>query len=213
MANFKKIEVTGATKKEAMSKVADIFVLNNEGIVKGDATQAFRLWSKAQTTAITESSMNLFMSEYLRNKKAIAGEAYYITLESAVADTRERPYRFEDAEPNKGTRKYVRTYQIIDNETGAVIAETSAQQVPDLDSDGNPILNEDGSTKMIWKAGTKAQAKELVRNLYINGFRGNVTCVCNKQIVEGSSVVFTAEYAPSKSARLGTYLVFGIKNV
>ena len=39
MANFKKIEVTGATKKEAMSKVADIFVLNNEGIVKGDATQ------------------------------------------------------------------------------------------------------------------------------------------------------------------------------
>ena len=66
---------------------------------------------------------------------------------------------------------------------------------------------------MIWKAGTKAQAKELVRNLYINGFRGNVTCVCNKQIVEGSSIVFTAEYAPSKSARFGTYLVFGIKNV
>ena len=204
--NFERLKVSGATKEEALEKAPF-------GI-QGDATQAYRNFRKQVGDRWTDRDMKAFMLQYLEKKsKNLPGVGFYITLESAVADTRERPYRFEDAEPNKGTRKYVRTYQIIDNETGAVIAETSAQQVPDLDSDGNHILNEDGSTKMIWKAGTKAQAKELVRNLYINGFRGNVTCVCNKQIVEGSSVAFTAEYAPSKSARFGTYLVFGIKNM
>ena len=143
--NFERLEVSGATKEEALEKAPF-------GI-QGDATQAYRNFRKQVGDRWTDRDMKAFMLQYLEKKsKNLPGVGFYITLESAVADTRERPYRFEDAEPNKGTRKYVRTYQIIDNETGAVIAETSAQQVPDLDSDGNPILNEDGSTKMIWKA-------------------------------------------------------------
>ena len=205
--NFERLEVSGATKEEALEKAPF-------GI-QGDATQAYRNFRKQVGDRWTDRDMKAFMLQYLEKKsKNLPGVGFYITLESAVADTRERPYRFKDADPSEGTRKYVRTYQIVDNATGAVIAETSAQQVQEIDKEGNPVLNEDGTPKMVWKAGTKAEAKELVRSLYTDrGFRGNVTCVCNKQIVEGNAVVFTAEYTPSKSARPGTYLVFGIKNI
>ena len=183
MANFKKIEVTGATKKEAMSKVADIFVLNNEGIVKGDATQAFRLWSKAQTTAITESSMNLFMSEYLRNKKAIPGEAYYITLESAVADTRERPWKVTNVKHEGGARKFKKTFVLLDAATNTILDKVQS---------------------------TKTAAFERSKELIINGFHGNIRIDLSKE-VEGTATVGYIEYSPSKASRPGTYLVFGIK--
>lgn len=178
--NFKRMQVTGATKDEALAKAPfDIM---------GDATQAYKIWEKKQTNGITEADKKQFELEYLAKKsKNVAGVGFYITEKAAVADTRERPYRIEDVVNESGARKYKTTYQLIDKETGSVIAETSE---------------------------TKAKAKELAKALYTDkGFKGDITCIYTKQVEVGEAVAFTASYTPSKSTRVGTYRVFGYERV
>ena len=60
MMNFKRMEVTGATKAEALEK-APFFV-------QGDATQAYRNWKKTMTNGITDSDKKQFMLDYLAKK-------------------------------------------------------------------------------------------------------------------------------------------------
>lgn len=176
--NFKRMEVNGATKEEALAKAPfDIM---------GDATQAYKIWRKKQVNGVTDSDKKQFMLDYLNKKsKNCAGVGFSITLESAVADTRERPYTFKDVKNEKGTRKYKTVYQIIDRATGAVLAETSE---------------------------TKAKAKEIAKALYTEkGFKGNLICTYTKQVLDGEPTAFTVDYTPSKSSRVGSYLVFGIE--
>lgn len=177
--NFKRMEVTGATRDEALAKAPFA--------IMGDATTAFKLWKKKQTNGITEADIKQFELDYLAKKsKNVSGVGFYITEEAAVADTRERPYRIADGNKS-GARKYETTYQIIDNATGSVIAETSE---------------------------TKAKAKELTKALYTDkGFKGDITCIYTKQVKVGEAVAFTASYTPSKSSRVGTYRVFGYESV
>lgn len=176
--NFKRMEVTGATKEEALAKAPfDIM---------GDATQAYKMFRKKQVNGITDADKKQFMLDYLAKKsKNVAGVGFVITEEAAVADTRERPYRIDDVKNEKGARKYKTIYQLIDDATGAVLAETDE---------------------------TKAKAKELAKELYAKkGYKGSLTCTYTKQVVEGQPVAFHAAYTPSKSSRVGTYLVFGIE--
>lgn len=177
--NFKRMEVTGATKEEALEKAPF-------GIM-GDATQAYRNARKTCKGAWTDAEMKQFMLDYLAKKsKNLAGAGFSITVESAVADTRERPYKIEDVKNEKGARKYKTIYQIVDKATGAVIVQTDE---------------------------TKAKAKELAKALYTEkGFKGDLICRYTKQVVDGEPIAFTAEYTPSKSSRIGTYIVFGIEN-
>lgn len=177
--NFKRMEVTGATKDEALAKAPfDIM---------GDATQAYKIWKKKQVNGVTDADKKQFMLDYLASKsKNVPGVGFSITIESAIADTRERPYTIKDKKNESGTRKYKTTYQLIDKATGAVIAETSE---------------------------TKAKAKEIAKDLYVNkNFKGNITCKYTRQVVDGEPLAFEVEYTPSKSSRIGTYLVFGITN-
>ena len=204
MMNFKRMEVTGATKEEALAKAPFE--------IMGDATQAYKLWKKKQTNGITDNDVKQFMLDYLGKKsKNVAGLGFSITLESAVADTRERPYVLKDRKNESGTRKYVAVYQLIDKATGSVLAETPVKYVQDADKEGHPLTNEDGTPKMVWKSGTKAQAKEIGKSLYVKGFKGQIKCTYTKQVVDGEPVAFEMEYAPSKAARIGTYLVFGVE--
>ena len=176
--NFKRMEVNGATKEEALAKAPfDIM---------GDATQAYKIWRKKQVNGVTGADKKEFMLEYLAKKsKNCAGVGFSITIESAVADTRERPYKIEDVKNDKGARKYKTIYQIIDKATGAVIAQTDE---------------------------TKAKAKEIAKALYTDkGFKGDLICTYTKQVVDGEPTAFTATYTPSKSSRVGSYLVFGIE--
>lgn len=176
--NFKVMEVSGATKEEALKKAPfDIM---------GDATQAYKIWKKKQVNGVTESDKKQFMLDYLSKKsKNVNGVGFSITLESAVADTRERPYKINDVKNESGARKYKTIYQIVDKATGKVLAQTDE---------------------------TKAKAKELAKNLYVKeGFKGDLVCKYTKQVVNGEATAFTAVYTPSKSSRVGSYLVFGIE--
>ena len=176
--NFKVMEVTGATKEEALNKAPfDIM---------GDATQAYKLWKKKQVNGVTEADKKMFMLDYLNKKsKNVTGVGFAITLESAVADTRERPYRIDDVKNELGARKYRTIYQLVDKATGKVLAQVD---------------------------GTKAKAKELAKSFYTDrDYKGDLVCIYTKQVVDGQPTAFTATYTPSKSSRIGSYLVFGIE--
>lgn len=176
--NFKVMEVSGATKEEALAKAPfDIM---------GDATQAYKIWKKKQENGVTESNKKQFMLDYLNKKsKNVSGIGFVVTQEAAVADTRERPYCIKDVKNEHGARKYKTVYQLIDKANGSVIAETDE---------------------------TKAKAKELAKSLYTDkGFKGDLRCTYTKQVVDGEPTAFTVTYTPSKSAKVGTYLVFGIE--
>lgn len=174
--NFKKLEVCGATKQEALDK-APFKVLY-------DATQAYRNWKEKQDT-ITESSLKDFMQEYLQKKtKNAPGVGCSITIDAAVADTRERPYKITDVKNEKGKRKYSTIYTVKNRDTNEIVAKCDE---------------------------TKAKAKEMVKELYKNGFKGRLVCSYVKEVTEGEPVAFYADYAPSKSTKQGTYTVFGIE--
>lgn len=174
--NFQVMEVTGATKEEALAKAPF-------GIM-GDATQAHKLWAKKQVNGITAADEKQFYLDYLAKKsKNVDGAGFSITLESAVADTRERPYSMNDVKNETGARKYKTIYVLTDKETGKKVAETDE---------------------------TKAKAKEIGKKLYTEkGYKGNLVCTYTKQVVEGQAVAFTMDYTPSKSAKVGRYIVFG----
>lgn len=175
--NFKKLEVTGRTKQEALEK-APFYI-------QGDATQAFKLWKKSMVNGVTERDIKQFCVAYLTKKsKNAPGSGFYVTLDPAVADTRERPYRIEDVKNEGGKRKYLKTYVLSDATTGEVLATTNE---------------------------TKAKAKEVAKDMYKNGFRGDIVCTLTKSVVEGEPVAFRSYYTPSKASHAGTYLVFGVE--
>ncbi len=179
IVNFKKLEIVGESKDAAIAAA-------NLGFdVAGDATQAYKNWLKLQTGAITEKNVKQFMLDYLQKKvKSASGVGYAITIESAVADTRERPYTILDVKNEKGKRKYTTTYRLVDDATGATIG-TSQE--------------------------TKAAAKNLAKELILKGFHGKGTCYYDKVVTEGEPVAFRFQYTPSKSQRNGRWLVFGIE--
>lgn len=179
MIGIKKLEVMGSTKEEALAK-APFFI-------QGDATQAFRKWKKTMVNGVTDSDIKQFMADYLAKKsKNAPGVGFSITKESAVADTRERPYKIKDVKNEQGSRKYKTFYRWIDTATGEIVVESDT---------------------------TKADAKNALKKMYTEkGYKGNASLEMVKKCVEGQAIVATAEYTPSKSSRVGTYLVFGIEN-
>ena len=177
--NFKKVEVVAASREEAVAQVE-----NNYFHINGDATQAFKNWKQKQNGGVTERAIKEFMLDYLAKKtKNCPGSGYMITMDAAIGDTRERPYSIEDVK-NEGRRKYAKVYQLIDNETGAVLAECDTN---------------------------KAEAKNLSKELIKNGYKGKGYCKLAHKVVEGQEVAFTFEYTPSKNTKNGTWIAFGIE--
>jgi hypothetical protein len=203
--NFKRIEVLGETKADALAKAPF-------GI-QGNATPAFKNW-KAKQKSITDADIKQFMLDYLaKNSKNLPGVGFYITLEAAVANSRKRPYVITDIK-NQGQRRKAKVFQLIDTATNQVVAETKAVEVPTIDKDTKEqAVDKEGNPKTHFEVATKSQAKELARELYTKkGFKGNLKCRVTDQVVKGESIVFTVDYTPSTSTQTGRYLVFGIEN-
>lgn len=179
--NFKKVEIVAESKEAAIAQVeSTLFHVN------GDATQAYKNWKAKQTKGITEREVKEFMLDYLAKKgKNCPGAGYMITLESAVADTRERPYKIEDVKGD-GKRKFKTFYKWIDKDTKTTVCQVDTN---------------------------KADAKNALKELYKSGdYKGDAKCVKTKEVVEGQAVVATAQYTPSKNTKNGVWLCFGIEN-
>ena len=176
--NFKKVEVVGATKAEAIAKAPFE--------IMGDATQAYKNWKAKQKNGITDKEVTQFCVEYLeKHSKNVANVGFSITLEAAVADTRERPYTITDIKNEQGKRKYKTIYQWVDSETKAVVCSVDT---------------------------TKADAKNALKKLYTDsGYKGDATLYMVKQVIQGEPIAAKAKYTPSKSFKNGVYLTFGIE--
>lgn len=148
-----------------------------------DVTQS---WIKAGRP-VTQSSINAFMAEQLtKHTKGAAGIGCSITLAAGSPDTRECPDSTTIVKNEKGKRKYTRIIEVADNETGAVL---------------------------FTHEGSKASAKKVMKQYRIDHkeYKGNATGKYCYKCTEGESVAFVSTYTPSITAKLGTYLVFGIK--
>ena len=177
--NFKKVEVVAESKEVAIAQVEETLFH-----IQGDATQSFKNWKAKQGGAVTERAIKEFMLDYLAKKsKNCPGAGYIITLDSAVADTRERPYHIEDVK-NEGKRKYKTTYKWIDKDTHTVVCSVDTN---------------------------KSDAKNAIKEMYKNGYKGHAECVMTKDVIEGNAVVATSTYTPSKNTKNGTWMVFGIE--
>ena len=167
---FKKFEVIGTTKDAAIKESG----LN----LRVDATQAYKKWAKENAT--NEDNVKEWMKEYLKKKKfTMPNDGAYIVLQSAVADSRERPYKVEKPKYDVRTHSPEKFYVL-------------------RDATGNEVGREKTS-----KAAEQA-AKEFVAD-YREDVKINYEWVCK----EKNSLYATVKYTPSKGAQPCKLLVFG----
>lgn len=180
-------KMIGIKRLEVLGATKEEALAKAPFFIQGDATQAYRNWKKTMVNGVTDSDVKQFMIDYLAKKsKNAPGVGFSITKEAAVADTRERPYKIEDIKNEQGSRKYKTVYRWIDKATGEIVVEVDT---------------------------TKADAKNAIKKEYTdNGYKGNARLEMVKKCIEGQAIVAEATYTPSKSAKVGTYLVFGIEN-
>lgn len=150
--------------------------------VKGDATTAYCKWLDAYPDH-NSNDLKEFTLDYLIKKNSQKeGEGFVITLTAAIKNTRNHPYVLCNIVNKKETRKYTTIFQLID--------------------DKNQIRHE---------ASSRTEIKKAIRDLYDNGFTGDLKCIPVKLVQEGEPVLFTTKYSPSKNTREGKYILFGIE--
>jgi hypothetical protein len=167
---FKKFETIGTTKDAAMKESG----LN----LRVDATQAYKKWAKEN--AVTEESQKAWMKEYLAKKKfTMPNDGAYIVLQTAVTDSRERPYKVEKPKYENRSHSPEKFY-VLRDATG----------------------NEVGRTKTSKDA--EAKGKEFVVD-----FKEDITINYEWAPKEKNSLYATIKYTPSKGTQPCKLLVFG----
>lgn len=146
-----------------------------------DATQAW----KAAGKPMMEKELRAFCDKYLAQfTKYIANAGCIITIEAGSANTRENPCTVKDIKNEKGKRTYKTGYQAINKATGEILFTNFE---------------------------TKAKAKEMAKALYKKGYKGDIFVKYIKDVVEGEVGAFEVLYTPSKSAKVGKYICFGVE--
>ena len=167
---FKKFETIGNTKDAAIKESG----LN----LRVDATQAYKKWAKENVT--NEDNVKEWMKEYLKKKKfTMPNDGAYIVLQSAVADTRERPYKVEKPKYDARTHSPEKFY---------VLRDTTGHEV--------------GREKTSKAAEQKAKE-------FITDFKEDVTINYEWVSKEKNSLYATVKYVPSKGTQPCKLLVFG----
>lgn len=179
--NFKSVTVSAASKEEAVAQIEEQYFH-----VNGDATQSYKNAKAKHEGVWTEKDEKAFKLDYLEKKcKSCPGAGFAITVESAVADTRQRPYKIENVK-SEGKRKFSTFYKWMDKSTNTVVCSVDTN---------------------------KTDAENALKELYKNGsYKGNADLIKTKDVTEGNAVVATATYVPSKNTKPGTWTFFGIEN-
>jgi len=205
MSQIKFVEVSGFTKEEALSTVEF-----NTSMTGANATQA---WVKAGSPEVDSKAFKAFAAAQLEKKfKNSAGIGAYVVLEGGVADSRERPYKVISVPVIEGGRKYKTVHQIIEAD---VKTKTVKEEVVNAEGDtvvkdvikavshveiGLPVASYD----------TKGEAQEAAKELTAVT---KATYIVKNVKVEttGQEVEAYVLYTPSVSAKVGTYIAFGIE--
>lgn len=172
---FKKFEVIGTTKDEAKA---------NSGLnLRVDATQAYNKWAKEN--AVTEESQKEWMKNYLAKKKFdLPNDGAFVVLQSAVVDSRERPYEVKKPKYDVRTHTPVRIYAGHAQDTDEVVFEEKTS-----------------------KAAEKA-AKEWVADNHVG-----VDIRIETRMKEKNSLYAQVNYVPSKGTQACKLLVFGYPTI
>lgn len=121
---FKKFEIIGTTKDEALNNAAELNF-------RVDATQAYKKWAKNNTT--NEDDVKEWMKDYLKKKKlTMPKDGAYIVLQSAVVDNRERPYKVVKEKHENRTHTPEKFYIMRDatgNEVGRAKTSKEIEQM------------------------------------------------------------------------------------
>jgi hypothetical protein len=195
--SVKVVECKGYTKDEALKQVSNFTTDYN-------ATTA---WVNAGKPTVGTPAFKSFCAEYLKKKtKANKGVGCYITLEAGSADTRLNPYKVFSI-PTTQARKFKRVYQIleaeIDVKTKTITLEDGTEEVQQI-----PVLKSVGV--VVDEADKKSEAEELMKNLIAENKRSYFINIINK-CVEGEPIAAYGVYTPSASAKIGTYIAFGVE--
>jgi len=179
--NFKKVEVIAESKEAAKAQIEETLFH-----VQGDATQAYHNWEQKQNGTVTDRDKKEFMLDYLAKKsKNCPGAGFMITVESAIKDSRERPYKIDDIKNEEGKRKTKRMYKWIDKQSKTVVCSVDTN---------------------------KTDAKNAIKELYKSGaYKGDAELVISYDVIEGQAVVATAKYTPSAHTKNGKWIAFGIE--
>ncbi len=170
---FTKFETIGQTKDEAMK--------NSNLNLRVDATQAYKKWAKENVT--NEDNVKEWMVEYLKKKKFnMPNDGAYIVLQSAVLDSRERPYKVEKPKYEARTHTPVRVYVGRAQDTGEEIF-----------------------TEKTSKAAEQAAKEWVIDN------KVGVDLVIETRMKEKNSLYAKVNYVPSKGTQPCKLLVFGYK--
>ena len=146
-----------------------------------DATQAW----KAAGKPVMEKDLRAFCADYLaKHTKFIANAGCVITIEAGSANTRETPCTVRNIKNEKGKRGFKTGYQAIDKATGEILFTNFE---------------------------TKAKAEKMAKELYKKGFTGDIFCRYVREVVSGEAGAFEVLYTPSKSAKVGKYICFGVE--
>lgn len=167
---FKTFEVIGTTKDEA---------IKNSGLnLRVDATQAYKKW--AAENAVNADNQKEWMKDYLKKKKfTMPNDGAYIVVQSAVVDSRERPYKLETIKYEAKTHTPESFYVLRD-----------------------ALGNEVGREK------NKKAAEQAARE-YITDFKESVNIYREWAPKEKNSLVVKGTYQPSKGTQPCKILVFG----
>ena len=168
---FKKFEVIGTTKDEAISNAQPLNL-------RVDATQAYKKWAKENVT--NEDNVKEWMKDYLKKKKfTMPNDGAYIVLQSAVIDSRERPYKVEKPKYDARTHSPEKFYIIRDMT--------------------NTEVN---------RAKTSKEAEAIAKE-YVTEMKESVTINIEWVAKEKNSLFETVKYTPSKGTQKAKLLVFG----
>lgn len=171
---FRKFEVIGTTKDEAKAQTT----LN----LRVDATQSYKKW--AEKNAVTPEKQVEWMKQYLHDKKFdMPNDGAFIVIQSAVRDTRERPYQIEDIKHDAKTHSPEHFYVLRDD-----------------------AGNEVGREK------TKQAAKDAAKK-FITAEKRSVKAFHEWNPKEKNALAFVGKYTPSKGQQDCKLLVFGFEVV
>ena len=173
---FRKFEVIGTTKDEAIKNAAPLNL-------RVDATQAYKKWAKENATN-EDNVVKEWMKDYLKKKKfTMPNDGAYVVLQTAVLDSRERPYKVEKPKYDARTHSPEKFYVLRDATNHEVGREKTS------------------------KAAEQA-AKE-----YVADYKEDVTINYEWVSKEKNSLYATVKYTPSKGSQPCKLLVFGYQVV
>lgn len=143
---------------------------------------ATQAWKNAGSPEENTEAFKEFAAKYLeKNTKDEPGKACYIVVENYVANKKQRPYTFTNV-VRKGKRLYKTAIALVDARVG-------------------------NDLKLVFTGET--DARKEAKELYKNGFTNDLYAEYRKLPIDGA-LAFKMAYSPSKGAKSGRYIFFGM---